>query len=98
MQEESKINLSLIASVGIALKTHLAVYANENPIEFINGYYINHDVKVESDLIDGLDLEQTEIICANKGYDSEFLIKKIKNTQSKVDIPKNLILNPIIKI
>lgn len=33
-----------------------------------------HDVKVAPDLIDCLNLEETEILCADKGYDSELFI------------------------
>ena len=35
-----------------------------------------------------LDLEQTEILCADKGYDSEPLRNQIKVTQTKANIPK----------
>lgn len=48
-------------------KIHLAVNANENPIKFIMGDKSTHDAKVAPDLIDALNLEETEILCANKG-------------------------------
>lgn len=35
-----------------------------------------------------LDLEQTEILCADKGYDSELLRNQIKVTKTKANIPK----------
>ena len=35
-----------------------------------------------------LDLEQTEILCADKGYDSEPLRNQIKVTKTKANIPK----------
>lgn len=41
--------------------------ANENPIKFIMGDKSTHDAKVAPDLIDALNLEETEILCANKG-------------------------------
>ena len=30
-----------------------------------------HDVKVAPDLISTLDLKETKVVCADKGYDSE---------------------------
>ena len=62
--------------------------ANGNPIEFIIGDGTTHDVKVAPDLIDCLDFKETEILCADKGYDSASLREKIKNTQTKANIPK----------
>lgn len=71
---------------GNSSKIHLAVNANGNPIELMIGDGTTHDVKVAPDLIDCLDLEETEISCADKGYDSELFREKIKNT--KTNIPK----------
>jgi transposase len=45
-------------------------------------------VKVATDLIDYLYLEETEILCADTGYDSEFIREKIKVTKTKANIPK----------
>ncbi|MFC6052871.1 transposase [Acinetobacter sp. Ac_877] len=73
---------------GNSSKIHLAVDANGNPIEFIIGDGTTHDVKVAPRLIDCLDLAETEILCADKGYDSEFLREKIKSTKTKANIPK----------
>lgn len=73
---------------GNSSKIHLAVDANGNPIEFIIGDGTTHDVKVAPDLIDCLNLEETKILCADKGYDSQLLREKIKNTQTKANIPK----------
>ena len=64
--------------------------ANGNPIEFIIGDGTTHDVKVTPDLIDALDLNETRILCADKGYDSELLRAKIKDTNIKANIPKNM--------
>ena len=50
----------------------------------------HYDVKVAPDLIDALDLNETRILCANKGYDSELLRAKIKDTHTKANIPKNM--------
>ena len=41
-----------------------------NPIEFIISDGTTHDVKIAPDLVTLLDLEQTEILCADKGSDS----------------------------
>ena len=73
---------------GNSSKIHLAVDANGNPIEFIIGDGKTHDVKVAPHLIDALDLKDTEILCADKGYDSELLREKIENTDTKANIPK----------
>lgn len=74
--------------------------ASRNPIEFIIGDGSTHDVKVAPDLIDGLDLKETKILCADKGYDSKPLREKIKKTQTKAYIPKkrSVILNLTINI
>lgn len=73
---------------GNSSKIHLAVDANGNPFEFTIGDVTTHDVKVASDLIDYLSLEETEMLCADKGYDSELLREKIEKTQTKANIPK----------
>ena len=73
---------------GNSSKIHLAVDANGNPIEFIIGDGTTHDVKVAPDLIDGLDLKETKILCADKGYDSGLLREKIEKNQTKANIPK----------
>lgn len=73
---------------GNSSKIHLAVDANGNPIEFIIGDGTTHDVKVAPDLIDALNLKDTEVLCADKGYDSELLRERIKNTRTKANIPK----------
>ncbi|NNH27211.1 IS5 family transposase [Acinetobacter terrestris] len=73
---------------GNSSKIHLAVDANGNPIEFIIGDGTTHDVKVAPDLIDSLDLKETKILCADKGYDSGPLREKIEKNQTKANIPK----------
>ena len=73
---------------GNSSKIHLAMNANGNPIEFIIGNGKTHNVKVAPNLIDALDLKETEILCADKGYDSELLREKIENTETKANIPK----------
>jgi len=56
-----------------------------NPIEFIISDGTTHDVKIAPDLVTLLDLEQTEILCADKGYDSELLRNQIKVTKTKAN-------------
>lgn len=73
---------------GNSSKIHLAVDANGNPIEFTISDGTTHEVKVASDLIDRLDLKETEILCADKGDDSALLRDNIENTQIKAKIPK----------
>ena len=73
---------------GNSSKIHLAVDSNGNPIAFIISDGTTHDVKIAPDLVTLLDLEQTEILCADKGYDSEPLRSQIKVTKTKANIPK----------
>lgn len=73
---------------GNSSKIHLAVDANGNPIKFIITDGTTHDVKVAPDLVDQLDLKQTEILSADKGYDCESLREQIKNTNTKANIPR----------
>ena len=39
-------------------------------------------------LVDSLDLKETEILCADKGYDSEPLREQIEKTGTQANIPK----------
>lgn len=47
-----------------------------------------HDVKVVPEWIDTLDIKEIEILCTDKGYNSELLREKIENIQTKADIAK----------
>lgn len=60
---------------GRATKIHLAMNAHSNPISFIVSGGTTHDVgvKVAPDLVDNIDLSDTDILCADKGYDSDAL-------------------------
>lgn len=49
----------------------MIVDAHGNPIDFMITDGITHDVKVAPDLISTLDLKETKVVCADKGYDSE---------------------------
>ena len=73
---------------GRATKIHLAVDAHGNPISFIVSDGTTHDVKVAPDLVDNIDLSDTDIICADKGYDSDALRKHIKRAGSFDNIPR----------
>ena len=45
-------------------------------------------MKVASILVQQLDLTETETMCADKGYDSEYLRVQIQNTNTKANIPR----------
>lgn len=73
---------------GNSSKIHLAVDADGNPIEVIISDGTTHDVKVAPDLVSKLDLNSTETLCADKGYDSETLREQIKKTKTHANIPR----------
>ncbi|WP_151959462.1 IS5 family transposase, partial [Acinetobacter bereziniae] len=73
---------------GNSSKIHLVVDSNGNPIDFIITDGTTHDVKVAPDLISKLDLNEVEVVCADKGYDSEPLRQQIRATGTKANIPK----------
>jgi transposase len=60
-----------------------------NPIEIIITNGTTHDVKVAPELVEKLDLEETEVLCADKGYDSEPLREQISATNTKVIFPES---------
>lgn len=73
---------------GNSSKIHLAVDAHGNPIDLIISDGTTHDVKIAPDLIAQLNLEHTETVCADKGYDSESLRNQITLTRTKANIPR----------
>ena len=73
---------------GNSSKIHLAVDALGNPIEFIISDGTTHDVKVAPKLVEKLDLTETEILCADKGYDCETLRDQIQKTKTQANIPR----------
>lgn len=73
---------------GNSSKIHLAVDSHGNPIELIITDGTTHDVKVAPDLVSKLDLKTTESLCADKGYDSETLRERIKETDTQANIPR----------
>jgi len=50
--------------------------------------YIVARCTVAPDLISTLDLKETKVVCADKGYDSEPLREQIRKTGTKANIPK----------
>lgn len=66
----------------------MIVDAHGNPIDFMIADGTTHDVKVAPDLISTLDLKETKVVCADKGYDSEPLREQIRKTGTKANIPK----------
>lgn len=55
---------------GNSSKIHLAVDANGNSIELILSDGVTHDAKVAPDLINKIEYKNTEVLYADKGYDS----------------------------
>ena len=73
---------------GNSSKIHLAVDADGNPIEIIISDGTTHDVKIAPKMIEKLDLSETEVCCADKGYDSESLREQISAKKTKANIPR----------
>lgn len=67
---------------GNSTKIHLAVDSNGNPIQFLIHDGTTHDVKVAPALVDKIDLTDTNVLSADKGYD------QIERTSTKANIPK----------
>ena len=91
--EHAKVikNQSISKSIGgNSSKIYLAVDANGNPIQFIIGDVTTHEVKVFPDLIDLLDLESTQTLFSDKGYDSKKLREQIVKEKTNANIPKKL--------
>ena len=73
---------------GNTSKIHLAVDANGNPVSFIITDGTTHDVKVAPDLVNSLDLSDTESLSADKAYDCEALREQISAAATKANIPR----------
>ncbi len=71
-----------------ATKIHLAVDAHGNPLTFILSDGTTHDVKFAPDLVDKVDLDDTEALCADKGYDSDALRARIEQAETRDNIPR----------
>ncbi|ALF60721.1 transposase [Psychrobacter urativorans] len=73
---------------GHAIKIHLTVDDHGNPITFISSDGTTHDVKVTPNLINKIDLSNTDILCADKGYDFEALRAHVKQAGCLNNIPR----------
>lgn len=62
----------------------MIVDAHGNPIDFMISDGTTHDIKST------LDLKETEVLCADKGYDSESLREQIRKTGVKANKPKKI--------
>jgi len=71
---------------GNSSKIHLAVDSYSNPIEIMITYVTTHDIKVAPELVAKLDLEEAEIVCADKDYDSKPLREQIRATDTQANI------------
>ncbi len=69
-------------------KIHLIFDAHGHPIDFMITDGTTHDAKIAPELISKLELTETDMVCADKGYDSEPLREQIRQTGTKANIPK----------
>jgi len=82
-------NQAISKSVGgNSSKIHLIFDAHGRPIDFMIIDGTTHDVKIAPELISKLDLTETDMVCADKGYDSEPLREQIRQTGTKANIPR----------
>ena len=84
MLQDSRIKLFQEAS----METVLNLDSNGNPIQFLIHDGTTHDVKVAPGLVDKIDLTDTDVLSAEKGYDSKALREQIERTSTKAKIPK----------
>ena len=73
---------------GNSSKMHLAVDAHGNPIEFIVGDGVTHDIKIAPELLGLLNLKNTEFLNADKGYGSEAFRERIHSRGVHANIPR----------
>lgn len=73
---------------GNSSKIHLAVDANGNLVESIISDGTTNDVEIAPDLLALLSLEHTEVVCIDKGDDSEKLREQIRERNTHANIPK----------
>lgn len=66
----------------------MAVDSHGNPIQFLIEDGTTHDVKVAPKLVNSINLCNTDILCADKSYDSESFRKQIEETGTQANIPK----------
>ena len=73
---------------GNSSKIHLAVDAHGNPVEFIVGDGVTHDIKIAPALLGLLDLKDTEFLNADKGYDFKEFRNLIHSRGIHANIPR----------
>lgn len=73
---------------GNSSKIHLAVDAHGNPLEFLITDGVTHDIKVAPKLVSLLDLTETDLLNADKGYDSEEFRELISSKKIHPNIPR----------
>ncbi len=73
---------------GRATKIHLAVDAHDHPLIFILSDGRAHYVKVVPDLIDKIDLRNTDLLYADKDYDSGALRVHIEQAGTRDNITR----------
>ncbi|WP_230340546.1 IS5 family transposase [Paralysiella testudinis] len=83
-QEDHAIGMS---RGGRTSKIHLAVDAAGNPVEVIVTAGNIHDVTVAPELLDNINLAETELVNADKGYDSDRPREQIEQSGAKANIP-----------
>ena len=76
-----------ISRGGATSKIHLIVDACGNPLEVIITAGNVNDVSIAPELIAAVDLAETEVVSADKGYDSDKLRAQIEEEGSKANIP-----------
>lgn len=76
-----------ISRGGATRKIHLIVDACGNPLEVIITAGNVNDVSIAPELIAAVDLAETEVVSADKGYDSDKLRAQIEEEGSKANIP-----------
>lgn len=62
--------------------------AHGNPVDFLISDGVTHDSKIAPNLLSLLDLTKTEVVNADRGYDSKELRHLISATQAHPNIPK----------
>lgn len=67
---------------GNSSKIHLAVDPHGNPIQFLIHDHTTHDVRLATGLVNRIDLKDTNMLCTNKGYESNLFREKIKKMTS----------------
>ena len=72
---------------GNSTKIHLIVDAHGNPLDFIISDGVTHDVKIAPDLIEKVDLNETKLLNADRGYISEKMSEYLSQQGIHPNIP-----------